>query len=97
MLYVTTKGKMRLNNIQYLPIRNSKHDAMVQLISIGNRDHLFAVVGCNKLDKITVFFDDGSSEIVNINKLQESTMAEEPKKVTQKNAVSSNITKVKLL
>ena len=97
LLYITTKGKMRLNNIQYLPTRNSKHDAMVQLISIGNRDHLFAVVGCNKLDKVNVFYDDGSSEVVDISTMQEGTMASEPKKVTQKNAVSSNITKVKLV
>lgn len=97
ILYVTMKGKMRLNLIDYLPVRDSKHDAMVMLISINDRDRLLSVVGCNKLDKLQVFFDDGTSEIVEIEHLEEGTMSSEPKKVTTKNAVSTNIVKVKLL
>ena len=97
LLYVTKNGKVRLNNIQYLPVRNSKHDSMVKLIQLSERDKLVAVVGCNKLDKVQVFFDDNDSEEIDVSKLQESTMAAEPKKVTKKNAVTSNITKVKIL
>lgn len=97
LLYVTAKGKMRLNNISYLPTRNNKHDEMVKLIDIPNRDKLIAVVGCNKFDKANVFYDDGSSEEVDISKLYESTMSEEPKKVTKKNAVSNNCVKVKII
>lgn len=97
ILYVTTKGKMRLNLIEYLPVRDSKHDAMVMLISINDRDRLLSVVGCNKLDKLQVFFDDGDSEIVDISKIEEGTMSSEPKKVTSKNAVTTNIVKVKLM
>lgn len=97
ILYVTMKGKMRLNLIDYLPLRDSKHDAMVMLISINDRDRLLSVVGCNKLDKLQVFFDDGTNEIVEIEHLEEGTMSSEPKKVTTKNAVSTNIVKVKLL
>lgn len=96
ILYVTVKGKMRLNLIDYLPIRDSKHDAMVMLISINDRDRLLSVVGCNKLDKLQVFFDDGFMEIIDISKLEEGTMSSEPKKVTTKNAVSTNVVKVKL-
>lgn len=97
ILYVTTKGKMRLNLIEYLPLRDSKHDAMVMLISINDRDRLLSVIGCNRLDKVQVFFDDGTSEYVDVSKLEEGTMSSEPKKVTSKNAVTTNIVKVKLL
>lgn len=97
ILYVTSKGKMRLNLIEYLPARDSKHDAMVRLISLNDRDKLIAVLGCNKLDTVQVFFDDGTDEIVDIKNIPESTMSAEPKKLTQKNAVSSNIVKAKLL
>lgn len=97
ILYVTTKGKMRLNLIEYLPVRDSKHDAMVMLISINDRDRLLSVIGCNKLDKVQVFYDDGTSEYIDISKLEEGTMSSEPKKVTSKNAVTTNIVKVKLL
>jgi len=96
LLYVTAKGKMRLNLIDYLPTRESKHDSMVQLIMLNDRDKLVAVAGCNKLDKATVYYDDSDSETIDISKLPESTMASEPKKVTSKNAVSNNITKVKI-
>lgn len=97
IVYVTKNGKMRLNLIEYLPIRDSKHDSMVKLISLNDRDKLVGVIGCNKLDKVQVFFDDGSNEIVEIEHLEEGTMSSEPKKVTKKNAVSSNIVKAKLL
>lgn len=97
ILYVTTKGKMRLNLIEYLPVRDSKHDAMVRLISVNDRDRLLSVIGCNKFDKIQVFFDDGTSEYIDISKLEEGTMSSEPKKVTTKNAVTTNILKVKLV
>lgn len=96
LLYVTAKGKARLNLIDYLPTRESKHDEMVQLITLNDRDKLVAVLGCNKLDKATVYFDDSDSETIDIKKLPESTMSSEPKKVTNKNAVSNNITKVKI-
>ena len=97
LLYVTSKGKMRLNNIEYLPMRDSKHDAMVKLISLNDRERLASVVGCNKFDKVQVYFDDGISEIVDISKLEEGTMSSEPKKAVNKNMVSSNIVKVKLI
>lgn len=98
ILYVTSKGKMRLNNIEYLPLRDSKHDAMVRLISLNERDRLVSIVGCNKLDKITVYYDDATTEVIDISKLEESTMGAEPKKITTKqNAVTTNIVKVKLL
>ncbi|MCM1439731.1 MAG: hypothetical protein NC131_11120 [Roseburia sp.] len=98
ILYVTSKGKMRLNNIEYLPLRDSKHDAMVRLITLNERDRLVSIVGCNKLDKVQVFYDDATSEIIEISKLEETTMGADPKKITTKqNAVTTNIVKVKLL
>ena len=97
LLYVTMNGRMRLNLINYLPTRTSKHDRMVQLISLNSRDKLISVVGCNKYDKIQVFYDDNDSEIINIDNLEESTMSSMPKKVTKKNATSNNIIKVKLI
>lgn len=97
ILYVTTKGKMRLNNIDFLPTRDSKHDAMVSLISLNDRDKLLGVVGCNKFDKLQVFFDDSTDEVIDISKIPESTMSAEPKKYTSKNAVTTNVVKVKLI
>lgn len=97
ILYVTAKGKMRLNNIAFLPIRESKHDSMVSLITLNDRDKLVAVVGCNKMDKVKVFFNDMTDETIDISTLKEETMSSEPKKVTKKNAVSSNIVKIKLV
>jgi DNA gyrase/topoisomerase IV subunit A len=97
LLYVTTRGKMRLNLAQYLPLRDSKHESMVRLINLPDRDRLLAIVGCNKFDRLSVFYDDGDTEIIDISKLEEGTMSGEPKKTTKKNAVSTNIVKVKLL
>ncbi len=97
LFYMTSKGKARLNLLEYLTQRDSKHDAMLNLISLNERDKLVAVVGCNKLDKIQVFFDDGSDEIVEIEHIPESTMSSDPKKVTTKNAVTTNVVKIKVL
>ena len=97
ILYMTTKGKARLNLIEYLPMRDSKHDAMVKLISLNDRDKLISVTGCNKFDKLQIFFDDGTDEVIEINTLPESTMSSDPKKVTSKNAVTTNIVKTKLI
>ena len=84
-------------SLEYLSQRDSKHDAMLNLISLNDRDRLVSVVGCNKLDKAQVFFDDGSDEIIDIKTLPESTMSSEPKKVTSKNAVTTNVVKVKII
>ena len=97
LLYVTVKAKTRLNNISFLPLRNSKHDEMVKLINLGQRDKLLAVIGCNKLDKVQLFFNDGDSETIDVNKMKESTMGEEPTKIAKKNVVSCNVVKVKLI
>jgi len=97
LLYMTMKGKARLNLIEYLPTRDSKHDSMVRLINLNDRDRLVSVVGCNKFDKAQVFFDDADREVVDISKLEEGTMASDPKKVTTKNAVTTNVVKVKIL
>lgn len=97
LLYVSNKQRCRLNLITYLPVRNSKYDQMVKLITLNEREKLVAVVGCNKFDKAQLYFDDGSSELLDISKLEESTMASEPKKYTKTNAVSVNVTKVKIV
>ena len=97
LLYITVKGKMRLNQTQYFPIRDSKHDDMVRLITLSERDKLLKVVGCNRLDKIQVFFDDGDLEVVSVSSIKEGTMSSLPEKVTKKNAVSTNIVKVKIM
>lgn len=96
LLYITVKGKMRLNLTEYLPMRDSKHDAMLMLISLNDRDRLLSVIGCNKFDKLHVYFDDGDSEMIDLSKMEEGTMSSDPKKVTSKNAVTTNIVKVKI-
>ena len=97
LFYMTSKGKARLNLLEYLSTRNSKHDTMFNLISINDRDQLVAVIGCNKLDKVQVFFDDGSDEIIELEHIPESTMSSDPKKVTNANAVTTNVVKVKVI
>lgn len=97
LIYVTVKGKMRLNRIEYLPTRDSKHDKMVRLINLNDRDKLCAIIGCNKMDTMTVYYDNGDSEVIDINKMEESTMSSEPKKITEKqNAVTTSIVKCKI-
>lgn len=98
LLYTTVKAKQRLNNIEYLPVRSSKHDSMVSLISLSDRDRLLSVIGCNKFDKVSLFFADGTSEVVDVSKIKESTMSELPKKMVSKDMTSSssNVVKVKL-
>ena len=99
LLYTTIKAKMRLNNIEYLPARDSKHDEMVNLISIGDRDRLLSVIGCNRFDKIQLFYGDGTDEIIQIESLKESTMAARPTKIATKSIDSNamNVVKVKLV
>lgn len=97
LFYMTSKGKARLNLIDYLPTRDSKHDSMVRLISLNDRDKLITVAGCNKFDKAQIFFDDGTNEIVEISKIEEGTMSSEPKKITSKNAVTTKVVKVKII
>lgn len=93
LLYTTGRGKMRLNNNGYLPTRSSKHDAMVQLITIG-RDRLISVLACNKYDVARVFLDDGTSEDVQIHFMKEATMSMPPTKQIQSSAA---VIKVKIL
>lgn len=97
LLYATARGKMRLNLLEYLPRRDSKHDQMVQLINLPDRDKLVAVVGCNKLDKLQIFYDDNENEIIDIQNMKEETMGAEPKKVVKHNMMSTKIAKVKLI
>lgn len=99
LLYVTLKAKMRLNNIEYLPTRDSKHDKMINLISLNERDRLLAVVGCNKFDKLQVFYGDGTKETIAISSLKEGTMATKPTKVVKKAIENNtmNVVKVKLV
>lgn len=99
LLYVTNKAKMRLNNIEYLPTRDSKRDKMINLISLNERDRLFAVVGCNKLDKLQVFYGDGTKETIAISSIKEGTMATKPMKVVKKSIENNkmNVVKVKLV
>lgn len=80
LLYVTLLGKTRLNLIKYLRTRNSKKDELVELIPLSNQDKLVSIVGCNKCDKVQLFFNDQTSEILPLNKLDETTMRAEPTK-----------------
>lgn len=97
LFYMTAKGKGRLNIIDYLPARNSKQEKMVRLININNRDELISIIGCNRTDKVQVFYQDGKSETIELEHLREETMSSEPKKLTERDAVSNSIVKVKLL
>lgn len=97
LLYMTVRGKARLNKLEFLPTRNSKHEAMVRLINVNDRDHLLSIVGCNRSDKLQVFYNDSSDETISIKKIPVGTMSSAPVKITSKNMVSTNVNKVKLL
>ncbi len=90
---------MRLNLINYLPVRDSKHEAMVSLIELNERDKLLSVIGCNKFDKVQLFFGDGTSEFVSLEYMEEGTMATKPKKIAKKSIDnnSMNVVKVKVV
>jgi DNA gyrase/topoisomerase IV subunit A len=97
LLYLTSRGKGRLNLTEYLPMRDSKHDEMVRLITLPDRDHLLAVIGCDRLDKIQVFYQDHSDEVVEISSIPEGTMSSPPVKIVKASMTSSRIIKVKIL
>ena len=97
LLYCTQKGKTRLNNIEFLPVRDSKHDKMVQLISLNERDKLISVVGCNKYDKAEIYFDDNKKEVLDLKHLEESTMSTPPKKSINKDMKSAKVIKVRII
>ena len=97
LLYMTVKGKGRLNLSEYLPVRENKHDTMVRLIVLNERDYLLSVIGCNRTDKLQVFYNDSTTETINLKSISEGTMSSMPEKVVSKNMVSGIIVKVKLL
>ncbi len=97
ILYVTLRGRTRLNNLSYLPTRESKHDSMVKLINILDRDKLVSVLGCNGLDKVQIYFDDGSTETLKISEMPEETMGAEPKKLVTHNMIKSRVVKAKII
>ena len=97
LLYCTQKAKTRLNNIEFLPTRDSKHDKMVQLIELNDRDKLISVLGCNKLDTACIYFDDDKSEKLKIKTLEESTMSTKPKKSINKDMKTAKVVKVRII
>lgn len=97
LLYVTERGKMRRNKMEFLPLRESKHDQMFSLIPLGERDHLRSVVGCNATDTVEVFFQDHSSEKAKVADVPEGTMGTQPVKIIQTNMTSNRIIRVKIV
>ena len=98
LLYVTKRGRMRLNEAKYLPLRGSSDkESMVRLITLTDRDDLVSILGCNKSDTVQVFYLDGKTENVKISSLREETMSSEPKKVVMQNTISNVIVKTKLI
>jgi len=97
LLYITSKGKGRLNLTEYLPLRDSKHDDMVRLITVSDRDHLVAVVGCDTKDKLQIFYQDHTNEIIAISTVPEGTMGSPPTKIVREPMTSNRVIKVKLL
>ena len=99
LLYVTLRGKCRLNDINYFPTRNSKHDEFVNLISLSDRDKLISVVAVNKYDKVKIYFGDGTDEELNIDSLEPTTMGDLPKKVLKKSITSNadGVVQVKII
>ena len=97
LLYVTTRGKARINRTEFLPVREDKHEEMVRLIGLGDRDSLVAIIGVQRTDKLQVFYQDGQDETVDISKISEGTMSSAPEKITKVSSISSRIVKVKIL
>ncbi len=95
LLYITKRGRGRLNETAFLPQRVTKRDQMVMLIPINERDSLLSVIGVNKFDNVMVHFNDQSTEQVDISKLQVCTMSAIPEKVVKKNVVSNYLVKAR--
>jgi len=99
LLYITLRGRCRLNDINYFPTRVNKNDSFVNLISLSERDKLIAVVAVNKYDKVKIFYGDGTDEDLNIDFLEATTMGDLPKKVLKKSISSTKdgVVKVKII
>ena len=97
LLYTTSNGKMRLNNIQYLPLRKGRADDFIQLIIMARGERLVSITGCNGKDKIVVFFDDETSETIDVESMKESTMAAPAKKMVNKDMTKFSVVKTKLI
>ena len=96
LLYVTLLGKVRLNLMKYLRTRSSRRDELVQLLPLSNQDKLVSIVGCNRCDQVQLFFNDKTSEIFQLESLEESTMRAEPVKVLKKKGYFK-VLKVKII
>ena len=96
LLYITKKAKVRLNETLFLPQRVTKRDQMVMLIPLNERDSLLSVIGVNQLDKVTLYYNDQDTEVIEVQKLDVTTMSTSPKKIGNKNTVSSYLVKAKL-
>lgn len=97
LLYVTTRGKARLNLTEYLPLRSHKSEGMVRLIQLPDRDQLLNVIGCDKLDKLRLFYQDMSEETVKVKDIPEGTMSSAPVKIVSSPMVSNRIVKVTII
>ena len=82
--------------MKYLKTRSSRRDELVQLLPLSNQDKLVSIVGCNRCDQVQLFFNDKTSEIFQLENLEESTMRAEPVKVLKKKGYFK-VLKVKII
>ena len=97
LVYITKKGKARLNKTAFLPQRVNKRDDMLNLIPVPDRDSLLAVIGVNKLDKLLVYYQDAVTEEIEIKRMRANTMSASPLKVIERSVVSNYLVKARVL
>lgn len=93
LLYITSRGKVRLNLSKYLPQRNSIRDEKVNLIPLSSTDSLVAVIACNQFDEFRIFLDDFSVRDLKVSELNPTTMSSEPEQIFPK---GKKVVKIKL-
>ena len=93
LLYITSRGKVRLNLSKYLPQRGSIKEEKVNLIPLSSSDSLVAIIACNNFDSFKIFFDDFSCRELKVSDLKPTTMSSEPEQIFPK---GKKIVKIKL-
>jgi DNA gyrase subunit A len=86
MVYVSQRGKMRLNMAKYFPERKNK-DELIKIVDISDRDKLLAVKAVNANDVISLIYDDLTLENIQLGKLKTLTMSSPLVKVSDRSGL----------
>jgi len=73
LLYISKKGKVRLNRSKHLGIRTNKFD-LIKVVDLPSQDKLFKIMNVNSTDIVRIISEDLKSYDINISELPILTM-----------------------